>query len=88
MESEKYDKLVNITEKKQTHSCRQQTSGGREGEALLGWGSGRYKLLESKNYNKLVNITKNKQTLYIYREQTSGYPWGEGGGTGNIGVGD
>ena len=30
-----------------------------------------------KTYNKLVNITKKKQT-HRYREQTSGYQWGEG----------
>ena len=34
--------------------------------------------VESKKYNKLVNITKKKQT-HGYREQTSGYQWGEGG---------
>ena len=33
--------------------------------------------MESKKYNKLVNITKKKQT-HRYREQTSGYEWGEG----------
>ena len=33
--------------------------------------------VESKKYNKLVNITKKKQT-HRYREQTSGYQWGEG----------
>ena len=31
--------------------------------------------MEYKKYNKLVNIIKKKQT---YREQTSGYQWGEG----------
>ena len=36
-----------------------------------------------KKYNKLVTITKKKQT-HIYREQTSGYQWGEGG-RGNLG---
>ena len=30
-----------------------------------------------KKYNKPVNITKEKQT-HRYREQTSGYQWGEG----------
>ena len=35
--------------------------------------------VESKKYNKLVNITKKKQT-HRYREQTSGYQWGEGSG--------
>ena len=30
-----------------------------------------------KKYNKLVNITKKKETNR-YREQTSGYHWGEG----------
>ena len=34
--------------------------------------------VESKMYNKLVNITKKKQT-HKYREQTSGYQWGERG---------
>ena len=37
--------------------------------------------VESKTYNKLVNITKKKQTDR-YREQTSGYQWGEGLDTG------
>ena len=35
----------------------------------------------SKKYNKLANITKKKQTPR-YREQTSGYWWGEGRGEG------
>ena len=35
--------------------------------------------MDSKKYNKLVNITKKKQT-HRYREQTSGYQWGEGRG--------
>ena len=35
--------------------------------------------MESKKYNKLVNITKRKQT-HRYREQISGYQWGEGRG--------
>ena len=47
--------------------------------------------MESKKYNKLENITKKKQT-HRYREQTSGYQWGEGrkeeqqrgGGVGDI----
>ena len=34
-----------------------------------------------KKYNKLVNITKKQQT-HRYREQTSGYQWGEGRGEG------
>ena len=42
--------------------------------------------MESKNYNKVVNITKKKQT-HRYREQTSGYQWGEWE-RGNIGVGE
>ena len=42
--------------------------------------------MESEKYNKLVNITK-KQT-HRYREQTSGYLWGEERGSGNIGVGE
>ena len=33
--------------------------------------------VESKEYNKLVNITKQMQT-HSYREQASGYQWGEG----------
>ena len=33
--------------------------------------------VESKKYNKLENITKKKWT-HRYREQTSGYQWGEG----------
>ena len=37
--------------------------------------------MESKKYNKLVNIAKKKQT-HKYREQTSGYQWGEGRGEG------
>ena len=40
--------------------------------------------MESKNYNKLVNITKKKQT-HRYREQTSGYQWGGGGGVYRVG---
>ena len=40
--------------------------------------------MESKKYNKLVNITKKKQT-HRYREQTSGYPWGERGGQNRSG---
>ena len=36
----------------------------------------------SKKYNKLGNITKKKQT-HRYREQISGYQWGEGRGRGN-----
>ena len=39
--------------------------------------------MESKKYNKLVNITKMKQT-HRYREQVSGYQWGEG--RGNTGL--
>ena len=33
---------------------------------------------------KLVNITKRRQTLW-YREQTSGYQWGQGKGRGSRG---
>ena len=41
-----------------------------------------------KKYNKLVNKTKKKQT-HRYREQTSGYQWGEeSGGRGSIGIRD
>ena len=39
--------------------------------------------MESKKYNKLVNITNNqKKQTCRYREQTSGYQWGEGRGEG------
>ena len=41
--------------------------------------------MESKKYNKLVNQTKKKET-HQYREQISGYQWGEGRGRGNIRV--
>ena len=34
--------------------------------------------IKSKKYNKSVDITKKKQT-HGYREQTSGYQWGEEG---------
>ena len=43
--------------------------------------------MESKKYNKLVYITKKKQT-HRYKQQTSGYQWGEEGGKGTTGVGD
>ena len=43
--------------------------------------------VESKKYSKLVNITKKKQT-HRYREQTSGYQWGEARGEGQNGFGD
>ena len=33
--------------------------------------------MEPKKYNKLANLTKKKQT-HRFREQTSGYQWGEG----------
>ena len=36
---------------------------------------------ESKKENKLVNITKKKQA-HRYREQISGYQWGEVSGEG------
>jgi len=42
--------------------------------------------VESKKYNKLVNKTEKKLT-HRYREETSGYHWGEGSG-GNTGVED
>ena len=35
-----------------------------------------------KKYNKLENIIKKMQT-HRYREQTSGYQWGEGVGGGH-----
>ena len=38
--------------------------------------------VNSKRYNKQVNITEKKQ-IHRYREQISGYPWGEGAGRGN-----
>ena len=34
-----------------------------------------------------MNVTKQKQT-HRYREQTSGYQWGEGKGEGRDGEGD
>ena len=37
--------------------------------------------VELKKYDKLVNKTKKKQT-HRYREQTSGYQWGDGSGEG------
>ena len=37
--------------------------------------------MESKKYKKLMNVTKKKQT-HRYREQASGYQWGEGRGKG------
>ena len=36
--------------------------------------------MESKKYNKLANIKK--KLTHRYREQTSGYQWGEGSGEG------
>ena len=45
------------------------------------------RMIPSKKHNKLVNITKQKQ-IHRYREQTSGYQWGEGRERGNRGVGD
>ena len=33
--------------------------------------------VESQKYNKLMNITKKKET-HRYRDQPSGYQWGEG----------
>ena len=43
--------------------------------------------MASKKYNKLVNKIKKKET-HRYREQTSGYYWGEGSGEGQYRVGD
>ena len=43
--------------------------------------------VESKNESKLVNITQEIQT-HRYREQASGYQWGEGKDEGQDGVGD
>ena len=43
--------------------------------------------VKSKKYNKLVNITEKKQTDR-YKEQTSGYQWGEERGDGQDGGGD
>ena len=43
--------------------------------------------MESKKYNKLVNITEKKQ-IHRYREQTSGYQWGEERGEGKYRGGD
>ena len=41
--------------------------------------------MESKKQNKLVN-TKKKIRLIDIREQTSGYQWEEGRGTGSVRV--
>ena len=41
--------------------------------------------MESEKYNRLVNITKKKQT-HRYREQISGYQWGEGTEKGQYNV--
>ena len=42
VESKKYNKLMNITKKKQTHRYREQTSSyqerGKGGGAMKGWG--------------------------------------------------
>ena len=47
VESKKYNKLVNITKKKQTHRYREQTSGyhWEAGGAIEEWRQRRYKLL-------------------------------------------
>ena len=37
--------------------------------------------MEPEKYNELVDIAEKKLT-HRYREQTSGYQWGEGGGKG------
>ena len=42
---------------------------------------------KKKIFFKLVNITEKKQT-HRYREQITGYQWGEGRERGNIGEGD
>ena len=41
--------------------------------------------MEPKKWNKPMNTPKQKET-YRYREQTSGYQWGEGTGEGKISV--
>ena len=66
MESNKYKKLVNITNKKQIHRYTEQISGyqRREGRgAIKRWRSGRYKLLCVRqaqgcvyNMGNIVNI--------------------------------
>ena len=41
------------------------------------------------SYNKLVNTTTiKKEQTHRYREQTSGYQWGENRGRGNKGIQD
>ena len=47
VESKKYNKLVNITKKKQSHRYREQTSGYQWGGGTgnIEWGSGKHKLL-------------------------------------------
>ena len=49
VESKKYNKLMNLTKKKQTHKYREQTSGYQRGERR---GKGQYKAkgLRSTNY--------------------------------------
>ena len=42
---------------------------------------------KKKEKNKCMNIAKQKQT-YGYREQITGYQWGEGTKEGKIRVGD
>ena len=70
MESRKYNKLVNITEKKQTHRYREQNSGyqwgeGGEGENRGGRGN-RYKLLGIKiGHKDTMYITGNKNQYFI-----------------------
>ena len=50
MESKKYNKLVNITKKKQTHRYREQTSGFQfgGGGTICGWRSGIYRLKDAR----------------------------------------
>ena len=40
--------------------------------------------MESKKYTSKL---KRKKQAHRYREQTSGYQWGEGGGRGKLGLG-
>ena len=49
VESKKYNKLVNITKKKQTLRCREQTSGYQWGEGM-GKGHARDRGLRSTNH--------------------------------------
>ena len=94
----KYNKLVNITKKKQTHRYRKQTSS-YQWEERRGEGQNRHsvgklqntevkqsilkrEIIESKIRYKWMYIAKQKQT-HGHRKQIYGYQRGEGGGGTN-----